>query len=321
MSGPVAGSRRLVGRIRRGGMARLKTAAGHVRPSRTSTDGIPVALLESKRRELARRRTFGPPDLLQMAGLLDRADAVLPLRECIDPGWTRPGHLIGLRHDTDHEIEGSVRLAEWEAEHGYRSTWFVLHGDWYWGGPTATAPSPFVLRALDRIAGLGHEIGLHNNALTLALLTGKDPHEILERDLEALRRHGFDVVGSVRHGDPVCRQLDYLNSELFLECPRADGKPTDRLLSYTDPTTGIHREVRLSARPMADFGLRYEANTIGQTLYQTDTGGRWGVPFEEIEGRFATDGGFLQMLVHPVWWATQGEVVRPRPAVGTAPES
>ena len=28
-------------------------------------------------------------------------------------------------------------------------------------------------------------------------------------------------------------------------------------------------------RPMADFGLEYEANFIGHTRYLSDTGGRW----------------------------------------------
>jgi hypothetical protein len=321
MSGPVSRSQRLAGRIRRGGIARLRKAAGLLPLSERTSGGIPTALLNAKRRELARRRTFGPTDLEILATLLDRADAVLPLRECLDPDRPRPARLIGLRHDTDHDIEGAVRLAEWEAEHGYRSTWFVLHGDWYWGGPGAATPSRFVLRALDRIAALGHEIGLHNNAVTLALLTGEDPHRILERDLAALRRHGFDVVGSVRHGDPLCRRLGYLNSELFVECPRPDSGPTDRTLEYDDSTTGLRRQLHLRARPMAEFGLSYEANSVGQTLYQTDTGGHWGAPFDEIEGRFAAEGGFLQILVHPVWWAAPGEAVRPRPATGLEPGS
>ena len=322
MSGLLAGSRRLArglaGRVRRGGIRRLHGAVARLPiPERTS-GGIPTKLLAAKRLELARKRTFGPADLAALAALLDRADAVLPLRDCLDPARSRPARLIGLRHDTDHDIEHSVRMAEWEAARGYRSTYFVLHGDWYWGGPTATGPSRFVLRALDRIASLGHEIGLHNNAVTLALLTGEDPFRILERDLVALRRHGFEISGSVRHGDRLCREIGYVNSELFTECPRPVYEPLDRPLVHQDPASGLRRELRLRARSMAEFGLAYEANWIGHSLYQTDTGGHWGAPFDEIEGRFAEAGGFLQILVHPVWWAMAGEPIRARPAVSVA---
>jgi hypothetical protein len=71
---------------------------------------------------------------------------------------------------------------------------------------------------------------------------------------------------------------------------------------------------------MADFGLAYEANAIGHTHYLSDTGGRWSLPFARVEDRFAAEGGFLQVLVHPVWWALSGETVRPRPAVVPATE-
>jgi hypothetical protein len=311
MSASASRGRRFAGRIRRGGLARLRALTSRLPLPERTNGGIATALIKAKRQELVKKRTFGPSDLDTLKQLLDRADAVVPLRACIDPGRPRPSHLIGLRHDTDHEIEGAVRLARWEAEHGYRSTWFVLHGDWYWGGPAATSPSRFVLRALDRIAGLGHEIGLHNNAVTLSLQTGADPHRILDRDLAALRNHGFDIVGSVRHGDPLCRRLDYLNSELFSECPRPGSDTTSRMLEYDDARSGLHGRLLLEGRPMAEFGLTYEANFIGHDLYQTDTGGHWGAPFTQIADRFAADGGFLQILVHPVWWATAGEVVRP----------
>ena len=313
MSGLLGRCRRLAGRARRSGVLGLRAAWGRLPILARTTGGISTELLTAKRLELARKRNFGPADLDALAALLDRADAVLPLRDCLDPARLRPARLIGLRHDTDHDIEQAVRMAQWETAHGYRSTYFVQHGDWYWGGPSATGPSRFVVRALDRIATLGHEIGLHNNAVTLALLTGEDPFRILERDLAALRRHGFEVTGSVRHGDRLCREIGYVNSELFTECPRPAYEPLDRPLVYEDPASGRRRELRLQARSMADFGLAYEANWIGHSLYQTDTGGHWGAPFDKIAGRFAEDGGFLQILVHPVWWAMAGEPVRARP--------
>jgi hypothetical protein len=66
---------------------------------------------------------------------------------------------------------------------------------------------------------------------------------------------------------------------------------------------------------MRDFGLDYEANSIGHTRSLSDTGGYWHVPFAQLDDEFAREGGFLQLLIHPVWWAFSGETIKPRPTV------
>ncbi len=323
MSGPLRRGRRYAGRVRRGGVRRIKTIAQqipHPRLPERSTDGIRNSVLAGKRSELAGKRTFGPHDLERLARLLERADDVVPIREAFARRADWPERFIALRHDMDHDVENSVRLAEWESQRGFRSTYYVLHGDWYWGGPAARQPSTFVLRALDRIASLGHEIGLHNNAITIALLTGDDPHAVLDRDLSALRQHGFDIIGSVAHGDPLCHSVGYVNNEVFTECARPAMGTADRLLTYVDSASGGPRSLRLQPRSMAEFGLTHEANYIGHTIYLSDTGGHWSVPFEQVDERITGEGGFLQALVHPVWWAMSGEVVKSRPTIVAAAE-
>ena len=314
MSGPVRRGRRDTGRIWRGAVRRIKAITRpipHPRLPQRSTGGIRNSLLADKRLELAGKRTFGPHDLERLARLLERADDVVPVREAHARRSVGPKRFIALRHDMDHDVENSVRLAEWESQHGFRSTYYVLHGDWYWGGPFARRPSTFVLRALDRIASLGHEIGLHNNAITIALLTGDDPGAILDRDLSALRQHGFDIVGSVAHGDPLCRSVGYINNELFTECARPAMGAADRLLTYNDPALGGTRSIRLQPRSMAESGLTHEANNSGHTTTLSDTGGHWSVPFDQVDELIADEGLFLQALIHPVWWALSGEVVKP----------
>lgn len=314
MSGPARRGRRDTGRIWRGAVRRIKAITRpipHPRLPQRSTGGIRNSLLADKRLELAGKRTFGPHDLERLARLLERADDVVPVREAHARRSVGPKRFIALRHDMDHDVENSVRLAEWESQHGFRSTYYVLHGDWYWGGPFAQRPSTFVLRALDRIASLGHEIGLHNNAITIALLTGDDPGAILDRDLSTLRQHGFDIVGSVAHGDPLCRSVGYINNELFTECARPAMGAADRLLTYNDPVLGGTRSIRLQPRSMAESGLTHEANNSGHTTTLSDTGGRWSVPFDRVDALIADEGLFLQALIHPVWWALSGEVVKP----------
>ena len=50
-------------------------------------------------------------------------------------GKTHPD-VIGLRHDVDNEIDSSVAFAQWEADRGYRSTYYILHSAPYWQDKT-----------------------------------------------------------------------------------------------------------------------------------------------------------------------------------------
>ncbi|MBF8289627.1 MAG: hypothetical protein HW391_595 [Chloroflexi bacterium] len=254
---------------------------------RRRIDGIDRPVLLKAREDLLRKRSFGPPDLARLRALLASAGEVVPVREAFERRATLPGRLIALRHDMDHDVENSVRFAEWEARNGFRATYEVLHTDWYYRRGSLGRPSRFVLRALDRIAGLGHEIALHNNAITVALLQDRDPFEILEEELSHLRRHGFEIVGSVAHGDRLCRDLGFNNSELFVECPDPSGRDPQREIVRIDPVSGRRTAVRLAPVPMARFGLTHEAMVFGNVHYLSDTGGRWHRPFDEVAAAYA----------------------------------
>lgn len=228
---------------------------------------------------------FDADDLRCLDDLLGKADAVVPMRDIhagVGPGC------IGLRHDVDNVFAPCVDLAEWEAARGYRATYFVLHDTPYWG-------SAELRPGLERIAELGHEIGLHTNAITTALQTGRCPHETVAGALDRLRYWGHDVVGVVAHGDPLCYQAGFVNDETFVECARVEYGAPDRTLEYDG------RTVTLDPRPLASFGLEYDANRLPRSLYLSDSGGRWSLPFDEASGWEPADGQ-LHVLVHPCWW-------------------
>ena len=253
---------------------------------------------------------FTPADLAELdERLLDRASAVIAMREIY--AGNHDTNAIGMRHDCDagHSLTTAVRMAEWEADRGYRSTYYVLHTSPYWVAPEFR-------RSLDRIAGCGHEIGIHTNALAEGLRTGRDPHVILMNAIERLRSWGFPVTGVAGHGDTFCNrdrqpgEITFANDEQFVECARPNEGEPDRLITRGSVS------YKLDPRPLADFGLEYEAIRVSGEWPKwrvSDSGGKWKhadyePTFDEAVDLFeARTGGVrapqqLQMLVHPDWW-------------------
>lgn len=237
-------------------------------------------------------------------GLLANASAVIAMQEVY--AGNRDHRAIGMRHDCDagHSLATAVRMAEWEAARGYRSTYYVLHTSPYWTDPRFP-------HMLENIAIAGHEIGIHTNALAEALRTGRDPDCILSEALQTLRGYGFPVRGVAGHGDPFCNrdrgegEITFANDEQFVECARpGEGEP-DRVITRGNIT------LKLAPRPLADFGLDYEALHVAlpRPWRMSDSGGRWQHPNEQtyqwqvdqFNSRTVQDRQF-HLLVHPDWW-------------------
>ena len=209
-------------------------------------------------------------------------------------------------------------IGEIEAARGYRASFYMLHTDWYFRAEPSGPPSTYLLDACHRLASLGHEVAIHNNAIAAALRWGGQPAEILERDIAYLRSSGFDIDGSVAHGEQLCHTVAFVNSEVFVECPRPMLGEPDRTLRYEDPATGATTEIALRPVPMAEMGLEYEAGYIGHSSYLSDSSGTWHRPIEEVHEQFVDAGGLLQVLTHPIWWAFGDESYKPRDASVTA---
>lgn len=218
--------------------------------------------------------------------ILSPAAAVVSMRQ-VHEGATGDD-VVGLRHDVDDNpgsLDTAVKLASWEAERGYRSTYYILHTASYFPGAQG---------ALEQIAALGHEIGIHANAIAAALTTGEDPAEILRDALGQLRGWGHDIVGVAPHGDEKCRHKDgsirFVNDEMFAECARPE---------FGAPDREIAPGLQLDPKPLADYGLAYETYRLPRGRYLSDSGGHWNVKPATV----ATGAGQLHVLQHPDWWA------------------
>lgn len=232
---------------------------------------------------------FFPEDLRDLdARLLSRADRVVPMRDVFK--GDRGSRVIGLRHDVDDNplsFETALAFAQWEFDRGYSSTYFLLHGSHYWDDEMFVQVGRFV--------DLGHEVGIHVNALAESLLVDEDPHMILARAISQLRRVGVRVSGCVAHGDSLCHEVGFVNDEMFVESARPN---------YGDPTRTLELgDVRRKIEPLSRsvYDLEYDPNWLPRAMYLSDSGRRWSSPFEETVARWER-GGQLHVLVHPDWW-------------------
>jgi hypothetical protein len=205
--------------------------------------------------------------------------AVVPLREFAAARGDGP--ILGLRHDVDLRIDSALRLAELEHERGLRATYFVLNTAPYWR-------KPGLLDALLRLQELGHEVGWHNDLVSMELVDGTDTVDYLRRELARLRGAGVDIVGTAAHGSIWCHVLGFDNNAFFTDFPEVK-----------QPATTI----RTGA--LADFGFDYEAYHLGEDRYYSDSrfdvhGRRWHPSFLDLDEVEPAAGAIA--LVHPCHW-------------------
>ncbi len=259
------------------------------------------------------------------------------LREKVPPRYF-------IRHDVDHDIDTALLIAEAEAQRGYKSTYFLLtpgsYGEKsnYYGALESglIVHQPDLIEKCRRFIGLGHEIGLHNDVVSLSLMLQKNPEEILRREVDFFADSGVPLIGTAAHGNPLGRKLKYSNYEIFSDCIRKRITPDQigRSIEYRNWRVKLHR-LRL-----ADFGFKYEVYFVYRNSDIADTGSRWlaelmaGAPKgtlappmtkEEFKQRLSAFVAqpivtSLQILHHPCHWDVYDEgrnkisvMVRSRP--------
>jgi hypothetical protein len=213
----------------------------------------------------------------EYARFLDRLASreVVQLRE-----FARGAGDLALRHDVDSRLDSALRLARLEHDRGLRATYFVLHTAPYWDDGD-------LVPRVRRLQELGHEVGFHNDLVTVERVHGGDARAALEEALAQLREAGIDVVGTAAHGSPWCHRLGYHNNYVFA--------------GWDEPQPGFpSRDVAEKLDP-AEFGLEYEAYHVPHDAYFSDSSfvhGRRAHPAElDLE-----PGHRAIVLVHPCHW-------------------
>lgn len=236
-----------------------------------------------------------PDDLRKLGELLGSLSAVVPMKD-VFYGDT-DADVIAVRHDVDDNQgswEAAKSFARWEYDHGYRTTYFLLHSASYWG-------QPWFWEDVKEIASLGHEIGIHCNAIAESVRYGGSPSALLSGVLREIRdRTGVPIIGEVAHGDELCKDPEdrskyrFVNDEMFTECARPEMGAPDRIIKGTG--------LRLGPHPLSDYGLLYDSNRLPRRFYASDSGGRWSQPWGKTVEQGLSGEGQLHLLIHPDWW-------------------
>ncbi len=228
-----------------------------------------------------------------LARLATDGVTVVPLRDLTrTSAETQP--VVALRHDVDESLESALELGRLEHARGLRATYFVLHTARYWSTP---ALIPALRRLQDEY---GHEVGFHNDLVTLHCVERVDAPSYLAHELDRLRRAGITIVGSAPHGSPWCYRLGFHNNYLFTEFAGeiVAGFPNNEVVQTSAGPCAIPRIA------MADYGLSYDAYHLDNDLYFSDTatadGRRWHT--DELDLAAIPAGQKVVILIHPCHW-------------------
>jgi hypothetical protein len=216
---------------------------------------------------------------------------VVPLCE-FDDAFDSRRAVVGLRHDVDQRLDRACDFSQLESDRGLRATYYVLNTARYWRRPD-------LVEAFLGIQAKGHEIGWHNDLVTLECVLGADARESLTQELRRLRAAGVSIEGTAAHGSPSCYRYGYHNGYFFFPTERADGFPN---LEVVDGPLGPRP---IPHGTLDEFDLRYDAYHLNNTSYFSDAsfdarGARWHT--DDLDLAALGPGTRTIILTHPDHW-------------------
>lgn len=213
--------------------------------------------------------------------------------------------IIALRHDIDYDIDASVRFARREHQLGISGTYYVLHtADYYtrmedYYAKHKLLRNPEILDYLIKIQNeYNHEIGWHNDLLTLLVHYNINACEYLRTELKWLRSNNLKITGTSSHGSHYCYTYHYLNGYFW------KGYGRDEYFYNYDSVPARNRLVNITKYDLSDFGFSYEANLIDVDKVYADVfkynGRRWHMNM--VDWNSIPLGSKIILIIHPALW-------------------
>ena len=207
--------------------------------------------------------------------------------------------ILSLRYDIDENIAAAVKLAYREHKYGIKSTYFVLHTANYYGKKVGAEfiRNENMIYYLKKIQdAFGHEIGFHNDLVTLQLMYGIHPREYLKNELEYLRGNNINIRGTTYHGSQYCYIYKYFNAYFWYEYPNNGW-------NYEYITKG-YKTIKIEKDSLQNYNFTYEGGLLDQDYYFSDSnfknGKRWNMSMINLDT--IKPGKKIVILLHPANW-------------------
>jgi hypothetical protein len=207
--------------------------------------------------------------------------------------------VIALRYDIDENIDAAEKLAYREHKYGIKSTYFVLHTADYYGkliGSTFIRNKNMIDYLKKLQDEFGHEIGFHNDLVTLQLIYDIDPKEFLKSELAYLRGNNINIVGTTYHGSKYCYIYHYYNAYFWKEYP--DGGWNYEYLIRGQTTIKIEKD------SLQNYNFEYEGGFLHEDYFFADcnfiNGKRWNMSMVNLDT--IKPGKKVIILLHPANW-------------------
>jgi hypothetical protein len=223
---------------------------------------------------------------------------IVPLRDFKNT-FSEEKVVLSLRYDIDDNINAAVKFAYRENKYGIRSTYFFLHTAKYYGkkvGKTFQRNENLIYYIKKIQNSFGHEIGFHNDLVTLQLMYEIPPREYLKNELEYLRGNDINLTGTTYHGSPYCLIYLYSNAYFWKDYP-------DSGWNYEYISKGF-KTIKIDKDYMSNYGLEYEGNLLNPDYFFADAyfvdGKRWNMSMINIDT--IKPGKKVIILLHPEHW-------------------
>jgi hypothetical protein len=209
--------------------------------------------------------------------------------------------LISLRHDIDYDIASSVRFARREHKLGIRGTYYFLHTADYYSEtiPGYSERKPSVLDYMKKIQNCyNHEIGWHNDLVTLQVVYRIDAEQYLFNELEWLKANNIKIDGTCNHGSPFCYKYFYLNCYFW--------KSFGSVFPFKNFESVFigNQNIKINKYDLSHFGLKYDADLLRIHRMLADVHlineNRWHMKL--IDWNSFKPGDKIIIIFHPALW-------------------
>ncbi len=227
--------------------------------------------------------------------------------------------ILFLRHDVDHDPLLALEMAKVEHSLAIKSTYFLLSTDTLKPWMDSPVLKEKFFAVAKEIQSLGHEIGLHYDAIGDFLYGDINPVENIKETLSQFSENQIHIVGCSAHGSYRTREITSTNYSLPFPQKYINYNIWKELNPHLNQIEHEGNHIILPSCFLSDIGLQYEAYFVYHDCYLSDTGGafwrvekKFNTSFENIPIEHGFDifnhlsclpkNSIIQLLIHPIWW-------------------